>query len=45
MSEPMHPFDWPEFNKDSITRNHAVPNTVFDYQVRYSTPGEILNTR
>ena len=28
----MHPFDWEDFNPDVRTREHANPQTVFDYE-------------
>ncbi|XP_076457104.1 hemocyanin 2-like isoform X2 [Babylonia areolata] len=32
MNEKMHPFDWEDFNPDVRTREHSVPQTVFDYE-------------
>ena len=30
MNQPLHPFDWESVNKDAMTREHALPLTVFD---------------
>ncbi|XP_076453372.1 hemocyanin 2-like [Babylonia areolata] len=32
MNEVMHPFDWEDLNPDVRTREHAMPQTVFDYE-------------
>ncbi|KAK7090872.1 hypothetical protein V1264_010615 [Littorina saxatilis] len=32
MNQKLHPFDWEELNPDVRTREHALPQTVFDYE-------------